>query len=112
MSSIKVDTKNVLISENEIAVNISESKRYDELSNEQIKEIVTSVLDKCKNEFSSEKGRELILDDEKLFDETYDYMLKKMGKELPSAEVAYVINDVFMQVEDMLFDQGKLQYEA
>ncbi len=112
MSSLKIDTKNILISEKEVAKTISDNKKYEELDSEQIQKIVVKVFEKARNEFANTKGRELVLDDEKLFDETYDYILKKLGKEMPSAEVAYVINDLFMQMEDILFDQGKLQYEA
>jgi len=39
-------------------------------------------------------------------------MLKKLNEVFSSADIAYIVNDVFMQVEDMLFDQGRLQYEA
>jgi hypothetical protein len=112
MSAIKIDTKNIMISENEIARSVLENKRFEEYSDDKIKEIAFEAIEKCKKAMiSSSKENEINLDDEELFDETYDYILKKAGKELSSADIAYIVNDVFMQVEDMLFDQGKLQYE-
>ena len=113
MSAIKVDTNNLSILSHDVANSLAEKKRYEEYGREVIEKIASEVVDRYKKAIASGKGKnEVIVDDEELFDETYDYMLKKLKEVFSTADIAYIVNDVFIEIEDLLFDEGILQYHS
>ncbi len=111
MSALKVDTQNINIQANKIADFMIDNKHYDQYNNEVIEKITFEVIDKLTESFDLNiNANEVIFDDEELFDATYDYMLKKLNEVFSTADIAYIVNDVFMQLEDVLFDEGLIEY--
>lgn len=113
MSAVKVDTQNINIAANDIAKYMTENKRYEEYSKEVIEKIAFEVVEKYKKAVLIQKeANEIVFDDEELFDDIYDYMHKKLKEVFSSADIAYIVNDVFMQIEDLLFDEGLIEYHG
>ena len=113
MSAVKVETQSITIAPNKIAMDLIESKRYEEYSNEVIEKITFEVVEKLKKSLVPEKdSKEIFFDDEELFDEIYDYMLSRLKEIFSSADIADIVNDICLRVEDSLFDKGLIAYPA
>lgn len=111
MSAIKVDIQNIDLTDNNIANDLKDNKRYEDYGNDVVEKITYEVVEKFKKALVSKKAsRSVVFDDEELFDEIYDYMLKKLNEVFSSADIAYLVNDICMQVEDVLFDKGLVEY--
>jgi hypothetical protein len=111
MSAIKVDTQNISILGSEVVTGLADNKQYESYSEEAVEKIALDVVDNYKKILLSQKPqKEVVFDDEELFDEVYDKMLKKLSEVFSTADIASIVNDVFMRIEDLLFDEGLIEY--
>ena len=111
MSAVKIDTQNINILGSEIVSGLAGDKRYESYSEDAIEKIALDVVDNYKKILlSHEPQKEVVYDDEELFDEVYDKMLKKLSEIFSTADIASIVNDVFMRIEDLLFDEGLIVY--
>jgi hypothetical protein len=111
VSAVRIDTTNIIIAPFDVFNQIAQKSRYLQYDNAVLEKIVLEVVAeyvkvvKPNNDIS-------IFDDELLFDDIYDYMLKKLEEIFSTADIAFIVNDVMCFVEDIFFDKGLIQYAS
>ena len=110
MSIIRINASNIDIYNDDILNLVVKKKRYSDINHNVLKNIVLEVISAYKNTVSFDKEKSTLLDDEVLFDEIYDYMLKRLDEMFSTSDIAYMVDDVLCQIEDIVFDKGLLEY--
>ena len=111
MSTIRINTANMKIAPDDIVLQVANNKRYSDYNNEVLRDIILEVISVYKNALSVNDNIKIkMIDDEELFDETYDYMLNKIGEMFSTADIAYLVDDVLSYIEDVFFDEGLIEY--
>lgn len=113
MSAVRVDTTNIIIVPFDVINTLIARKRYEEYNKEVFSQIALEVIEEYIKAVLNDNGSNTaIFDDEELFDEIYDYMLKRLDEIFSTADIAYLVNDVMIQLEDILFDEGLIEYHS
>lgn len=111
MSAIKIDTSNIIIYPYDIIDMLALNKRYINYNKEVLAKIAIEVISEYKKAVMSEKASDqTFFDDELLFDDIFDYMLKRLGELFTTYDIAYLVNDIFNHLEDIFFDEGCIEY--
>lgn len=110
MSAIKINTTEFMISTNDVFDMLVQNEKYDGYDKEDISKIVHEVIAEYKKAILSDDQKETMFDDELLFDDIYDYMLKSLDESFSTADVASIVNDIICYIEDINFDKGIIEY--
>lgn len=113
MSAVIVDTTNINIAPFDIINMLADRKCYVEYSKEVFSKIALEIIEEYKKAILKEgQSNTAVFDDEELFDEIYDYMLERLDEVFSTADIAYLVNDILIQLEDILFDEGCIKYHS
>jgi hypothetical protein len=110
MSAIKMNTTEFIISTNEVLDMLVGTEKYNSYSKDDISNIVNEVISEYKKAILSDDESDIVFDDELLFDDIYDYVLKNIDESLSTADVASIVEDIICYIEDVNFDKGNIQY--